>query len=130
MAAMDTNTMLLQMLQLMEARDQAAEEKALKAEEQRRMDQKAAEERALRAEEQRHADLKAAEERAENVPGTGAFVPRNVRGSIGRGAASSVFGKFREFPPSIGLPVAEGRTATAVERRPHRPAAGARGTGR
>ena len=70
MAAMDTNTMLLQILQQMEeqrrADRQAAEEKALKAEEQRRMDQQAAEERALKAEERQQAAeerYKAAEER-------------------------------------------------------------------
>ena len=77
---MDTNTMLLQMFQRMEARDQAAEEQRRAdrqaAEEQRRADRQAAEERqhvaeerALKAEEQhqaaeerRSADLKAAEE--------------------------------------------------------------------
>ena len=53
---MDTNTMLLRMLQLMEARDQAVEE-------QRRTDRQAAEERRQAAEERRWADLQAAKER-------------------------------------------------------------------
>ena len=39
-------------------------------------------------------------------------------------------GIVRIFPPGIGMPVTEGRTAIAVERCPHRPATGARGTGR
>ena len=65
MAAIDTNVMLLQILQRMEARDKAAEERIRAAEDQRRADLQAAEERAQKAEEERRADLKAAQERAE-----------------------------------------------------------------
>ena len=57
MAEINTNVMLIQILQRMEARDKAAEKRALKAEERHCADLKAAEERRLAAEERRRRDM-------------------------------------------------------------------------